>query len=272
MVKRAPFPVHLFPMQPMLDGYSTGNLLLDALPHRDRAGLNDRLTILTLHAQTITHMAGDEIRHVDFPIATVFSVVTTLDTGDTIDVGPIGHQNFVESDAALGLSKSQRTSICNISGTVARMDIRHFYDRMASQSAFAALIRRNVQAMLFSTQQQAACNAVHSVLERSAGRLCRIANCIGKAEITLTHDRLAEMLGVRRAGVTEALGILRKRGAIGLCRGTVTILDNALLKAATCECYQTCERVFATALQDRRASSGPDYQLRMTRASTASSC
>jgi CRP-like cAMP-binding protein len=261
--------MHSFPIPPILDGYSSGNLLLDALPRSDRAGLHDHLSIVTLQAQTITHMAGDEMRHVDFPIATVFSVVTMLDNGNTIDVGPIGHQNFVESDAALGLSKSQRTSICNITGTVARMDIRHFHKRMASQSAFAALIRRNVHAMLFSTQQQAACNAVHSILERSAGRLCRIASCIGKAEITLTHDRLAEMLGVRRAGVTEALGILRKRGAIAHSRGTVTILDKALLKAATCECYQTCEHVFATSLQDRRATSGAHYQLRNLRVSTA---
>jgi CRP-like cAMP-binding protein len=109
-------------------------------------------------------------------------------------------------------------------------------------------MRHNVRATLFSTQQFVACNAKHSVLQRCARWLCMTADRVGGAQFTLTHDFLSIMLGVRRAGVSEAADTLSRLGAIAYGRGVVTVVDKDILEGAACECYQACRRAFATSL------------------------
>jgi CRP-like cAMP-binding protein len=109
-------------------------------------------------------------------------------------------------------------------------------------------MRRNVQASLFTAQQFTACNTKHSVLQRCARWLSMTADRVGSTEFTLTHDFLSIMLGVRRAGVTEAADALQKLGAITYRRGRVIVLDADLLNTTACECYEACKHAFAIAL------------------------
>jgi CRP-like cAMP-binding protein len=231
-------------------GYSSGNLLLDGLPQADRLDLEADLEIVTLAAHKFTHSVGRVMDYVDFPINAVLSVVATLKNGDSVEVGTVGSEGFVESDAALDSSLSQRTSFCQVRGTVGRMSISRFESRMASSGSFARLMRRNVRAALFSAQQFAACNVKHSILQRCARWLSMTEDRVGSAEFTLTHDFLAIMLGVRRPGVSEAADALQKLGAITYHRGAVTVLDHALLNATACECYQACKHAFAASLRE----------------------
>ncbi|HEV2641162.1 MAG TPA: helix-turn-helix domain-containing protein, partial [Candidatus Elarobacter sp.] len=129
-----------------------------------------------------------------------------------------------------------------------RMSVKRFDERMTASAPFARLMRHNVRATLFSAQQFVACNAKHSVLQRCARWLCMTADRVGSAQFTLTHDFLAIMLGLRRAGVSEAADTLSRIGAIEYRRGLVTVLDKALLEGAACECYQTCRHAFVTSL------------------------
>jgi CRP-like cAMP-binding protein len=229
--------------------YSTGNRLLDALPKTDRAGLQADLEIVTLAAHQFTHSVGGVMNHVDFPIDAVLSVVATLKNGDSVEVGTVGSESFVESDAVLDASDSQRTSFCQVRGTVGRMSIGRFEARMTTSGSFARLMRRNVRAALFSAQQFAACNVKHSILQRCARWLSMTQDRVGRAEFTLTHDFLSIMLGVRRAGVSEAADALQRIGAITYRRGAVTILDRGLLNATACECYQACNLAFEASLR-----------------------
>ena len=178
--------------------------------------------------------------HVDFPIDAVLSVVATLENGDSVEVGTVGSEGFVESDAALGSGLSQRTSFCQVGGMVGRMTIGRFEARMTS-GPFARLMRRNVRAALFSAQQFAACNVKHSILQRCARWLSMTDD--------LTHEFLAIMLGVRRASVSEAADALQTMGAITYRRGAVTIVNRKLLNTTACECYEACKDAFAVALQ-----------------------
>jgi len=235
---------------PLPATYFSGNRLLDALPFSDRADLEGDLEIVTLVAHKFTHAAGNLVQHVDFPIDAVLSVVATLENGDTVEVGTVGSEGFVESDVALGSAHAQRTSFCQVRGTVGRMSIGRFETRMATSSGFARHMRRNVRATLFSAQQFVACNTKHSILQRCARWLSMTEDRVGSAEFTLTHEFLAIMLGVRRASVSEAADALQTMGAITYRRGVVAVLDRGLLNAKACECYEACKLAFAASLSE----------------------
>jgi CRP-like cAMP-binding protein len=236
--------------------YSRGNNLLDALPSRERAGLGRDIEIVPLAARGLTHAAGTELSHVDFPIDAVLSVVTTLSSGDSVEVGTVGRESFVECDAALASSVASRTSFCQVKGAVGRMSLARFQERMTTSAPFARLMLHNVRATLFSAQQFAACNVKHSVAQRCARWLAMTADRVGAPQFMLTHDFLAIMLGVRRAGVSEAADALHRAGAIEYRRGLVTVLDAKLLEAAACECYLACKEVFAASLITGRGADG----------------
>jgi CRP-like cAMP-binding protein len=231
-------------------GFSTGNQVLDALPPADRADLESDLEIVTLTAHDLTQSIGEVMDYVDFPIDAVLSVVATLENGDSVEVGTVGSESFVESDAVLGSRLSQRTSFCQVRGTVGRMPIGRFDVRMDTSAPFARLMRRNVRAALFSAQQFAACNAKHTILQRCARWLSMTEDRVGSRTFKLTHEFLAIMLGVRRSGVSEAADALQKMGAIAYRRGAVTVMDDALLNATACECYASCKSAFADSLRD----------------------
>ncbi len=228
--------------------FACGNRLLDALPPPAQTGIEQDLEIVTLEAHQFTHAVGGTMHHVDFPIDAVLSVVATLANGDSVEVGTVGRESFVESDAALDAALSSRTSFCQVRGRVARMPLECFERRMAESAPFARLMRHNVRATLFSAQQFAACNAKHPVLQRCARWLSMTADRVGREQFVLTHDFLSIMLGVRRAGISEAADALSRLGAIEYRRGLVKVLDKDRLDAAACECYQACRLAFLTAL------------------------
>lgn len=234
---------------PLASGYSFGNRVLDALPTFDLPELRNELQVVSLAAGQYTHVLGEPMDHVDFPIDAVLSVVATLENGDTVEVNTIGREGFVEAYAALDLVVAPRTSFCQVGGNVARMPIASFRRRMTNSAPFARLIYHNVSAMLFSAQQFVACNAKHALIQRCARWLLMTADRVGTARFPLTHDFLAIMLGVRRASVSEAAESLQRSGAIEYHRGKVTIASRASLEAAACECYELCRVAFSASLR-----------------------
>jgi CRP-like cAMP-binding protein len=229
--------------------YSSGNRLLDALPAGDLTGLETDLTIVNLRAHQSTQSIGGTIRYVDFPIDAVLSVVATLKSGDTVEVGTVGSESFVESDAALNSPLSSRTAFCQVQGRVGRMMIDRFEDRMQTSAGFARFMRRNLGATLFSAQQFTVCNLKHLPLQRCARFLAMTADRVGRPEFALSHEFLAIMLGLRPAGVVEATAALELLGAISYRRSVVTIADRALLERASCECYRACRDSFSASLR-----------------------
>ncbi len=228
--------------------YSSGNRLLDALPASDFANLERDLTIVALKAHQSTHSVGRVMSHVDFPIDAVLSVVATLKNGDTVEVGTVGSESFVESEAALESSVSSRTSFCQVQGSVGRMSIACFEQRMETSVMFARFMRHNVRAVLFSSQQFTVCNVKHAVIQRCARWLAMTADRVGRPEFTLTLDFLAIMLGVPSARVSEAADALQLMGAIEYRQGVVTIVDRGRLERVTCECYEASKVAFAESL------------------------
>ena len=243
-----PLKTHHFRDKVSSTSYPGGNRLLDAQPVSDRAGLHRDLEIIALRAKQSTHSAGQTMAYIDFPIDAVLSVVATLKNGATIEVGTVGSESFVESDAALGSSFSARTSFCQVEGRVGRMSLERFEWRMKESDLFARSMRQNVRAVLFSAQQFTVCNLKHSVFERCARWLAMTADRVGRPEFTLSREFLGIMLGVAVAGVSAAADQLEGRGAIEYRGSAVTILDSGILEHNACDCYEVTKAAFVTSL------------------------
>ena len=228
--------------------YASGNRLLDALPALDLSKLEADLTIVNLRAHQSTQSLGGTIQHVDFPIDAVLSVVATLKSGVTIEVGTVGNESFVESDAALNSSLSSRTAFCQVEGRVGRMTIDRFEALMDTSAVFARSMRQNLRATLFSAQQFMVCNLKHAPLQRCARFLAMTADRVGRPEFALSHEFLAIMLGMKPAGVSEAAAALAQLGAIVYRGSVVTVVDRGVLERAACECYRACRESFTASL------------------------
>jgi CRP-like cAMP-binding protein len=224
--------------------YVRGNHVLDALPKSAREGID----VVTLRSGWLTRRIGAELTHVDFPIDAILSVVTTFDAGVPIEVRSIGNESFVEIEVALGLATSQRAVFCQLGGTAARMPVERFQTHMMNNDSFAQLMRRNVNATLFCSGQLVACNTRHSVLQRCARLLSTTQDRVGKNELKVTHAVLAAILGVRRAGISNAIAVLQEFGAVTTRRGRTVVQDKTLLNCASCGCYEACKTTFAAAI------------------------
>ena len=234
----------------MRSSYTTGNLLLDSLSTEDLFGLGDDVEIVALASRRWLAPFGGPRHHVDFPIDAVISIVATLRSGDAIEVGTIGREGFLETDAALESDSARRGSFCQVAGDVARMPLPRFRERMDENGSFARLMRRSVTATLFHVQQLAACNAKHRVEAQCARWLLMTHDRVGRDAFPLTHESLATLLGVRRASVSVAIQALEAAGGIVHERGVITIVGPAALRAASCECYDDCKDASRFALCD----------------------
>jgi hypothetical protein len=224
----------------------SGNRLLDALSMQDLIDIERDVDIIMMRAHEPSLSAGEPMRHVHFPIDAVLSIIVTLD-GKSVEVGTIGNESFVEGDAALGAVLAARSTICQVEGRVARMPINVFRERLGSES-FARLMRNNVGAALYCTQQYLACNAKHSTTARCARWLLMTADRAGRAQFTLNQTFLGIMLSVHEDEMHRVTDELTLKGAISYSKSDVTIVDESLLKRLSCECYAACKTAYETSL------------------------
>ena len=225
----------------------SGNRLLDALSSRDLIDIERDVQIIVMRAHQPSLSAGQPMQHVHFPIDAVLSIIVTLD-GKSIEVGTIGNESFVEGDAAFGAVLAARSTICQVEGRVGRM-IEEFEERLGSDS-FARLMRNNVGAALYCTQQYLACNAKHSTLARCARWLLMTADRAGRTQFTLNRSFLGIMLSVHEDEMQGTTNELTRLGAVSYSKANVSIVDADLLEQISCECYASCKAAFAKSLSD----------------------
>ncbi|GAC1571321.1 MAG: Crp/Fnr family transcriptional regulator [Candidatus Elarobacter sp.] len=232
----------------MAQAYEGGNRLIDALPRAQIDTLIDDLQIVTLVAHEHTQEPGRFFDAVDFPIDAVYSLIAVLSNGDACEVGTVGCEGFVAAEAALGETVARRTALCRIPGRIARMKPAAFARALTASPELSLLAQRNVSARLYASEQFTTCNSMHTVVARCARWLLMTRDRVGRDDFPITQDFLATMLGVRRAGVTQAAKTLRSRGGLQYHRGCVTIVNASVLREVSCECYQATRDVFEEAL------------------------
>ena len=212
------------------------NRLLVALPSDDYDRLLPHLEKVSLPLRDILYEAHGPITHVYFPLSGVVSLVIE-DSGSTLEVGIIGNEGMVGTPVFLGSERSPTRAIAQIPGEALRMEAKVFQKEMRRGGPLHGLVQRYTQTMINQISQSIVCNHRHSVEKRMCRWLLMSHDRVGADEFPLTHEFLAQMLGVCRPTVTAVAGSLQKTGLIIYHRGRITVLHRKGLETASCECY-----------------------------------
>jgi CRP-like cAMP-binding protein len=218
---------------------ASGNRLIDALPVADRRRLLALCRPVTFAPRDPVFRADGPLHHLLLPTAGVFSVLVRMDDGRAVEVSSIGREGVVGSPLVLGADRSPFEVFCQVPGHAHLLPAAAFAKEVAADATVARLARRFLLYQLAEAGQSAACNRLHSVVQRSARWLLTTGDRAGTDQFTLTHEFLSLLLGARRASVTQVAGRLQADGLIRYTRGQVTITDRPGLEAAACECYHT---------------------------------
>jgi CRP-like cAMP-binding protein len=228
------------------------NRILFAATREENERLLPRLEYVELRRGEVLHEAGEHISHVYFPYSGTISVVVQMEDGDQTEVGVVGREGMLGLPLVLGTDSAPLRAFTQVSGGAMRMTAADFLEEIAHREGLYMRLLRYAQAFFVQTAQTAACNRLHPMEGRLPKWLLTTRDLAESDELDLTHEFVGTMLGVRRAGVTEALGQLRSEGLIDHSRGRITILDAEGLGRASCECYRVVKDEY-----DRLVSSEP---------------
>jgi CRP-like cAMP-binding protein len=215
------------------------NKLLGLLPPNEREAVLAKAELVTVQSKEIVFKREEPIRHVHFPEDCVISLVTELDDGDQVEAMTTGNDGFVGLAIFHGLASSRLKAIGQISGQSLRITAKEYNELVEACPDLYRLMHRYSLFVFETVAQSAACNRLHVIEQRCARWLLMSQDRVGRDTFDLTQEFLAEMLGVRRPGVTVAMGILEKAGLITHRRGSITVVNRAGLEKASCECYGT---------------------------------
>jgi len=228
------------------------NRILAAAPREEYERLLPHLEYVELRRGDVLHGAGEHISHVYFPYSGTVSVTVQMRDGRELEVGVVGREGMIGLPLVLGTDTAPFKSFAQVSGGAMRAAAETFRREVGRGGGLFGLLLRYAQTFFVATAQTAACNRLHTVEGRLARWLLTTRDRAESDELDLTHDFLAAMLGVRRAGVTEAVGVLKSRGMIGLSRGHISILDAEGLGRASCECYGVVREEYDRLIAERR--------------------
>lgn len=216
-----------------------GNRLLLALPEPYRERFLAQLEPVEMVVREPVYAPGKPIEHVYFPDGCVLSVLAVMDDDQAVEVATIGNEGMVGIPVFLGATSSPGLAFCQVPGKAWRMAAGTFRELANGAGAIQQLLQRYTYAFFTQLSQGSACNRLHSVEQRCARWLLMTHDRVGgRDQFELTQEFLAQMLGVRRATVTEAAGRLQQDGLITYSRGIITITNRKGLEAASCECYR----------------------------------
>ena len=228
------------------------NRLLAALPQEDYQRLVPELETVQLAFRQVLYEAGQPIRDVYFLRNAVVSMISVMEDGTAVEFATVGNEGLVGLPVFLGAVTAPHQTFCQIPGEAARLRADVFRAEAQARSSLHDLAQRYTQALFSQVAQHASCNRVHSIEQRCARWLLMTHDRVGADEFPLTQEFLAHMLGVRRAGVNAAAGLMKKAGFIRYVRGRVTIVDRPGLESASCECYRVIKLEF-----ERLLGAGP---------------
>jgi CRP-like cAMP-binding protein len=217
---------------------AVGNRLLAALPPDEYRRLLAGLQPVELACGDVLHEPGQLIRHVYFPVNGLVSLLTTVEGHRALEVGLVGREGVVGISVALGVDVSSVRAVVQGGGTALRMTAARFRRELCSSLTLQDEVYRFADATLSQANRNAACHRFHVVEARLARRLLMTGDALRCEDFPMTQAFLADMLGVRRVGVTAAACALQQRKLIGYHRGSIRILDRKGLEAAACGCYR----------------------------------
>ncbi len=214
------------------------NHLLNCLPEEEYQRLLPHLELVNIPLAEVIYESGDELRYVYFPTTCIVSLLYVMENGASAEIAVIGNDGIVGVALFMGGGSMPNRAVVQSAGYAYRMRGHLLMKEFNLFGAMLHLLLRYTQALITQMAQTAVCNRHHSVDQQLCRWLLLSMDRLPGNELTMTQELIANMLGVRREGVTEAAGKLQHAGLIQYSRGRITVLDRPGLEERVCECYQ----------------------------------
>ncbi len=237
------------------------NRIINNLPYKQRVQIMAQCMHVQLSFGEILSKYGTNVTHVYFPLTGFISLVSTVDSRQPIEMGMIGNEGMMGATLALGVNKAPLQAVVQGPGSALMMTAARFRRLIRENSAFHHSIDHYLFVLIEQLAQTAACNCFHDVHARLARWFLMTHDRAHGSDFHLTHQFLADMLGVRRSAVTIAAGKMQDERIIHYTRGLISVLSRRRLEAASCECYamsvSAYNRLMPAAAHGRDVKSGP---------------
>src|SRR5450432_1791395 len=220
------------------------NHLLDALPAGDYERIASHLELIPMKLGDVLYEPGIRLRHVYFPTTSIVSLLYVMEDGASAEIAIVGNEGLLGVSLFMGGETTPSRAVVQSAGYGFRLKAQALKTEFARFGPTLHLLLRYTQALITQMAQTAVCNRHHSVDQQLCRWLLLSLDRLASDELIMTQELIANMLGVRREGVTEAAGKLQTTGLIRYRRGTITVLDRAGLEARVCECYQVVRKEF----------------------------
>jgi len=228
------------------------NHLLAALPPGVQERLFGHLEFEPMHLGRVLCESGDQMRHVYFPTDCIVSLLYVMENGSSAEISVVGNEGIVGVALFMGGGSTPSRAIVQSGGHAFRLSAQRLKDEFDRHGELLHLMLRYTQSLITQMAQTAVCNRHHSIDQQLCRWLLLSLDRLVGNQLTMTQELIANMLGVRREGVTEAAGRLQKLGIINYSRGVIQVLDRARLEKQSCECYAVVKRESDRLLPDPR--------------------
>ena len=220
------------------------NRLLAALPPEELERVSRYLELVSMPLGQVLHESGDKMRHGYFPTTAIVSRLNVLEDGASAEIAVVGNEGMVGIPLFTGGETATSRAVVESAGHAYRLPYQLLEQERDRLDDLSRLLLRYTLALLTQIAQTAACNRHHSLEQQLCRCLLARLDRTSSTDLVLTQEQVAGILGVRREGVTEAAGHLRKVGLIAYRRGHISVLDRAGLMARSCECYAVVKKEF----------------------------
>jgi CRP-like cAMP-binding protein len=220
------------------------NHLLRALPAAEAERLFPQLEFVEMPLGHVLYESGSQLRHVYFPTTSIVSLLYVMEDGASAEIAVVGNEGMVGVALFMGGETTPSRAVVQSAGHGYRLKGHVLKEEFGRAAGLQHLLLRYTQALLTQMAQTAVCNRHHSVDRQLCRWLLLSLDRLPTNKLAMTQELIANMLGVRREGVTEAAGKLQTAGLIHYSRGHITVLDRPRLEAECCECYQVVKKEF----------------------------
>lgn len=218
------------------------NLLIEALPAKVKARVLPHLELVELSLGEVLYESGGTLSYVYFPIDAIVSLLYVMEDGSSAEISVVGNEGMIGVTLFMGGESTPSRAVVQSAGKAWRLSGRRLKDEFDHHGTLMHLLLRYTQALLTQMAQTAVCNRHHSIDQQLCRWLLLSLDRLPSNRLDMTQELIANMLGVRREGVTEAAGKLQKLGIIKYSRGHITVLDRPYLESRCCECYAVVRR------------------------------
>ena len=220
------------------------NHLLAALPEAEYQRLLPNLELVPMPLGDALYESGGRLHHVYFPVTCIISLLYVMEDGASAEIAVVGNEGILGIAVFMGGETTPSRAVVQSAGFAYRLRAGLLKQEFQRGGPVMHLLLRYTQALITQMAQTAVCNRHHTVEQQLCRWLLLSLDRLASNELTMTQELIANMLGVRREGVTEAAGHLQRDGLIRYSRGHITVLDRPMLEKRVCECYAVVKKEF----------------------------